>query len=144
MSLQSVVKEIYFISLRLTLWVSAFQKQTFVFFFNWRIIALQCCVDLCCKTLCKHCFFIYVYNYIYIVIYIHISSPSWAYVSPTRNPVVLDRHKTPAGLPGLYSSFPLDRCFAMVCIYFKSICLKKIKIHFKYKIHIFHLNVCLP
>lgn len=53
-----------------------------------------------------------------------------------RNPV-LDHHKTPAGLPGLYSSLPLDRMFYKWYVYISKAFVQKNKIHFKYKYSFF-------
>ena len=60
---------------------NAISCHFFFFFFNWRIIALQCCGGLCCtSTRIGH-------NFIYIYIYISISPPSWASLSCHSTPL---------------------------------------------------------
>ena len=76
------------------------------FFFNWRLIILQCCVGFCCTTTAIS------HNYIYI------SCPSWASLLPSPTPRLWASTEYQAGLPVLYSRFPLAIYF-IHCLYFK-------------------------
>ena len=63
------------------------------FFFNWSIMALQCCVSFCLQ---QH----------ESAIYKHISLPSWASLTPRSHPAPLGHHRAPGSSPWvIYSSF---------------------------------------
>ena len=78
-----------------------FTCMTFYFnFFNWRIIALQCCVGLCHTTMwISHK-------------YTHIAPPSWAWLSPSH-PTPLGCHRSPGWVPCVMQQLPSSYLFHM-------------------------------
>ena len=58
-----------------------------IFFFNWRVITLQCCVGFCHITMWTSLNFIYIYIYMYMYRYVYMSSPSWAPLFPPISPL---------------------------------------------------------
>ena len=78
-----------------------FTCMTFYFnFFNWRIIALQCCVGFCHTTMwISHK-------------YTHIAPPSWAWLSPSH-PTPLGCHRSPGWVPCVMQQLPSSYLFHM-------------------------------
>jgi len=80
-------------------------KKYLQFIFNWRIIALECCVAFCHTTMWIS------YKGTYV--------PSFLNLPPTLQPIppplVVTGHK--CELPVLYSNFPLDIYFAYINVY---------------------------
>ena len=74
-----------------------------IFFLNWRVITLQCCVGFCHITVWTSLHFIYIYIYIHMY---YISSPSWAPLFSLIPPLWVIT-ECQAVLLVLYSSFPL-------------------------------------
>ena len=68
--------------------------QLFKNFFNWRIIALQRCIGYCCTTAQIGHNYTYIYHSLIASL-------------PTIPPLLLVITESQAGLPVLYSSFPL-------------------------------------
>ena len=78
-----------------------------IFFFNWRIIALQYCSSLCHTSpgISHNYIYIYIYMCVCVCVCIHISSILSLPPPPIQPLEVIIEGK--AGFPVLYSSFPL-------------------------------------
>ena len=91
------------------------------FFFNWRIIALQCCVGFCHAEWISHDYIYacarthtHTHTYVYTYIaYAYVPPSIWASL-PTHIPPFTEHQ---AGLPVLHSSFPLAICFTHDTMY---------------------------
>ena len=86
-----------------------FPKDFSPFFFNWRVIDLQCCVSFC-HTRIGINFYISLYNQsLYINLFIIYVLSFWSLPLPSC-PTLLGSHTAPPWLPVFYSSFPLPIC----------------------------------
>ena len=76
-----------------------------IFIFNWRIVALQYCIDFCHTTMWIS------HKYIYV--------PSLLNLPPTtlRHLTLLDHRRVPGWAPRVHSNFPLAICFTCDNVY---------------------------
>ena len=102
---------VYSLSLHFKKFYEPYKNCYFLFSFNWRITALQCCDGLCCTSMWM--------SYIYIYIYIYISPPSWASPLHSTTPIP---HRASGWAPSVIQQLPASYLFytwywVCVCMY---------------------------
>ena len=113
-----VLTTVILLHFHINFWISLLTKKKLCFLFleklfNWRIIALQFCVDFCSTTAQRS------HNSVCVCVcrYIYISPPSWAFLPLIPCPNFLGHSECQAGFPVLYGSFPLAMYFTYGSVY---------------------------